>query len=149
LRVPFAIADATTITEAATSAAESSTFLRPAFDTNADHDVEPRAARDSITSTRSKDHRKSDNRASRASSGEGVPPASPDEDHRRHDRERFREGVDRKHPQPDFAGSTREHLFICGGAFVGLEKIVQGRTDLAATLGSAPTSRDKRDYKLG
>ncbi len=55
----------------------------------------------------------------------------------------------RKHPQQDFLQvDTTNILFICGGAFVGLEQIVQRRIG-QSTLGFAAEIKSKKDYKLG
>ena len=55
----------------------------------------------------------------------------------------------RKHPQQDFLQvDTTNILFICGGAFVGLEQIVQRRIG-QSTLGFGADIKSKKDYKLG
>ena len=55
----------------------------------------------------------------------------------------------RKHPQQDFLQvDTTNILFICGGAFVGLEQIVQRRIG-QQTLGFGADIKSKKDYKLG
>src|SRR6202042_3208742 len=55
----------------------------------------------------------------------------------------------RKHPQQDFLQvDTTNILFICGGAFVGLEQIVQRRIG-QSKLGFGADIKSKRDFKLG
>jgi ATP-dependent Clp protease ATP-binding subunit ClpX len=55
----------------------------------------------------------------------------------------------RKHPQQDFLQvDTTNILFICGGAFVGLEQIIQRRIG-QSTLGFGADIKGKKDYKLG
>ncbi len=55
----------------------------------------------------------------------------------------------RKHPQQDFLQvDTTNILFICGGAFVGLEQIVQRRIG-QSTLGFGADIKSKKDFKLG
>jgi ATP-dependent Clp protease ATP-binding subunit ClpX len=55
----------------------------------------------------------------------------------------------RKHPQQDFLQvDTTNILFICGGAFVGLEQIVQRRIG-QQTLGFGAEIKSKKDFKLG
>ena len=55
----------------------------------------------------------------------------------------------RKHPQQDFLQvDTSNILFICGGAFVGLEQIIQRRVG-QNTLGFGAEIHSRKDYKLG
>ncbi|MBS2017130.1 MAG: AAA family ATPase, partial [Deltaproteobacteria bacterium] len=55
----------------------------------------------------------------------------------------------RKHPQQDFLQvDTQNILFICGGAFVGLDQIVQRRIG-QQTLGFGAEIKSKKDFKLG
>ena len=55
----------------------------------------------------------------------------------------------RKHPQQDFLQvDTTNILFICGGAFVGLDQIVQRRIG-QSTLGFGAEIKSKKDFKLG
>ena len=53
----------------------------------------------------------------------------------------------RKHPQQEFIQvDTSNILFICGGAFDGLDKIIEARTDRSSIgFGSDPTSKSQRD----
>ena len=51
----------------------------------------------------------------------------------------------RKHPQQEFIQvDTTNILFICGGAFVGLDKIIEGRVGRSRAWASAPRSRAAR-----
>lgn len=55
----------------------------------------------------------------------------------------------RKHPQQELIQiDTTNILFICGGAFDGLEKIIETRMD-QKTIGFNADIRDKRDYNIG
>ncbi len=55
----------------------------------------------------------------------------------------------RKHPQQEFLQvDTTNILFICGGAFVGLEQIIQRRIG-QSTLGFGADIKSKKDCKLG
>jgi ATP-dependent Clp protease ATP-binding subunit ClpX len=55
----------------------------------------------------------------------------------------------RKHPQQDFLQvDTTNILFICGGAFVGLDQIIQRRVG-QNTLGFGAEIRSKKEFKLG
>jgi ATP-dependent Clp protease ATP-binding subunit ClpX len=55
----------------------------------------------------------------------------------------------RKHPQQDFLQvDTTNILFICGGAFVGLEQIVQRRLGVAR-LGFGADIRSKDEFNVG
>ena len=56
----------------------------------------------------------------------------------------------RKHPQQEFLQvDTTNILFICGGAFVGLERDHRAAHRPEAASASAPTSRRKKERKLG
>jgi len=146
LKVPFAIADATSLTEAGYVGEDVENIILSLLQ-NADYDVEKAQRGIIYIDEIEKIARKSDNPSiTRDVSGEGVQQALL----------KIIEGSTasvppkggRKHPQQDFLRiDTSNILFICGGTFSGLEHIIQRRIN-KKTMGFGADVKEQSKEKL-